>query len=101
MRTLDVDKTKEAPRGSVIQELENPAWISKVVGDTQVYTKGDANISYAVNVLKSVRWPGASTVSKGGKFTNIYVGYGIKRVDPSYNPTSPPIIDSEPIDSIE
>jgi len=34
VRTLDVDKTKEAPRGSVIQELENPAWISKVVGDT-------------------------------------------------------------------
>ena len=40
-------------------------------------------------------------MSKGGKFTNIYIGYGIKRVDPSFNPTSPPQIDSEPSDPTE
>lgn len=77
------------------------AWISKIAGDSQQYTKGEANISYAVNVLKSIRWPGAVTVSKGGKFTNIYIGYGIKRVDSSFNPTAPPQVDSEPSDPIE
>ena len=40
------------------------AWVSKVVGDTQAY-KGapgkETDINYAVNVLKSLRWPGAYT----------------------------------------
>jgi hypothetical protein len=58
-------------------------------------------VSYAVNVVKSLRWPGAVTVAKGGKHTNIYVGYGIKRVDPSFYPTSPPVVDSEPTDPID
>jgi hypothetical protein len=66
------------------------SWISKVVGDPQQYIKGEGQVSYAVNVLKSIRWPGAVTVSKGGKFTNVYVGYGVKRVDSSFNPTTPP-----------
>jgi hypothetical protein len=77
------------------------AWISKIAGDSQLYTKGDATVSYAVNVVKSLRWPGAVTVAKGGKHTNIYIGYGIKRVDPSFYPTSPPIVDSEPTDPID
>lgn len=77
------------------------AFISKVVGDPQQYTKGEGSVSYAVNVIKSIRWPGAITVAKGGKFTNLYVGYGIKRVDPSFNPTIPPSVDSEPQDPVE
>ena len=77
------------------------AWISKVVGDTQQYSKGEGTVSYAVNVLKSVRWPGAITVCKGGKFTNVYVGYAVKRVDSSFNPTSPPSVEVEPTDASE
>ena len=77
------------------------AFISKVVGDPQQYTKGEGNITYAVNVIKSVRWPGAVTVAKGGKFTNIYIGYGLKRQDPSFNPTVPPTVDVEPMDPVE
>ena len=43
---------------------EQPSWISKVVGDTQQYTEGGEGetISYAINVIKSLRWPGAVTV---------------------------------------
>lgn len=52
-------------------------------------------------MVKSIKWPGAVTVCKGGKFTNVYIGYGIKRVDPSFNPTSPPGIDTEPSDPVE
>jgi len=77
------------------------AWISKTAGDTQQYTKGDGSVCYAVNVIKSIRWPGAVTVCKNGKFTNVYVGYGVKRVDPSFNPTVPPNVDSEPSDPVE
>ena len=83
---------KDAPEGS-------PVWLSRVVGDTQTYAEGGAegeNISYAVNVIKSLRWPGAVTVSKGGKFTNVYVGYGLKKGDPSYNPVEPPEVCQDP-----
>ena len=52
-------------------------------------------------MIKSIRWPGACTVCKNGKFTNMYVGTGVKRVDPSFNPTSPPVIDMEPTDPME
>ena len=67
-----------------------PAWTSKIVGDTQTYNSlkdGGNTVSYAVNVIRSVRWPGAVTVAKGGKFTNIYIGNGIKRGDTIFNPT--------------
>jgi radial spoke head protein 4A len=83
---------------------EQPAWLSKVVGDTQLYTEGGEageTISYAVNVLKSLRWPGAITVSKGGKHSSIYIGYGLKRGDPSYNPIEPPAVQADPEEELE
>ena len=78
---------------------EQPAWLSKVVGDTHLYAEGGAegeNISYAVNVIKSLRWPGAVTVAKGGKHTSVYIGYGLKKGDPSYNPIEPPVVQVDP-----
>ena len=43
-------------------------WTSKVCGDLQQYNKvgGEGTVSYAVNVVSSVRWPGSVTVAKGG-----------------------------------
>ena len=75
-----------------------PAWLSKVVGDTQQYLEGAEGdtVSYAVNVIKSLRWPGAVTVSKGGKYTSVYVGFGMKKGDPSYNPIEPPMVCDDP-----
>jgi hypothetical protein len=69
------------------------AWLSKLVGDTQPYNQlppKEGTTTYAVNVLKSLRWPGAVTVSQNGKFASIYVGYGLKRGDVCFNPTEPP-----------
>ena len=83
---------------------EQPVWISKVVGDTHQYTEGGAEgetISYAVNVIKSLRWPGAVTVAKGGKCTTVYVGYGMKKGDPSYSPTEPPAVQEDPEEESE
>ena len=77
------------------------SWNTKLAGDAQQYTKGEATVCYAVNVIKSLRWPGAITVSKGGRFSNLYIGYGIKRTDPSFNPTMPPNVDKEPEDPEE
>jgi radial spoke head protein 4A len=77
------------------------AWVSKVCGDTQQYNKGEGTVTYAVNVLRSLRWPGAVTVAKSGKYSNIYVGDGIKKGDTAFNPIEPPEVQSDPIDYIE
>ena len=75
------------------------SWISRVVGDQQQYNllpPKEGTVSYAVNVVKSLRWPGAFTVAKGGKFCNFYVGYGLKKGDSSYQPTEPPEVQRDP-----
>ena len=43
-----------------------------------------------------MRWPGAITVAKGGKFTTIYIGYGLKQGVSSYNPIEPPSVNQDP-----
>jgi radial spoke head protein 4/6 len=80
------------------------SWVVKLAGDSCNYTKADGEgkvYSYAVNVLKSLRWPGAITVCKDGKWWNFYMGSGMKRTGPSFEPTAPPQIDSEPTDPVE
>ena len=101
-KLAEEDKPDETFRSISEHALLNgtdPAWHSRIVGDLQSYNslkEGGATVSYAVNVLKSLRWPGAITVSKGGKFTNIYIGYAIKRGDAIFNPTEPPEIQKDP-----
>lgn len=58
-------------------------------------------MSYDVNVIKSLRWPGAVTVCKNGKFCSIYVGDAIKQGDSSFNPIEPPEVMGDPSDQIE
>ncbi|CDW87426.1 UNKNOWN [Stylonychia lemnae] len=80
------------------------AWLSKVVGDIQPYNQlppKEGQVSYSVNVLRSLRWPGAITVAQNGKFANIYVGHGLKRGDVSFNPTEPPDVQKDPVDQLE
>jgi len=81
------------------------SWLSKTCGDIQTYeSKGDeggGSNCYAVNTVRSLRWPGSLTVAKGGKFCSIYVGDGIKRGETSFNPTEPPDVQVDPLDQIE
>lgn len=81
-------------------ESEGISFLSKIVGDTQGYTKptGEGSVSYSTNVIRSLRWPGAVTCCKGGKFMNVYVGHGLKRGDTSFSPTEPPEVLNDPID---
>lgn len=99
-----VNEHKGMPGTAKDPEDAGFAWLSKVVGDPQSYAKqgeGAGSVSYCVNVIKSLRWPGAVTVSKGGKFTNVYVGNGLKRGDQSFSPTDPPEVLKDPQDQPE
>lgn len=48
-----------------------------------------------------MRWPGAVTVAKNGKFCSIYVGDGQKRGDSFFNPTEPPEVQLDPSEPTE
>ena len=52
-------------------------------------------------MIKSLRWPGSVTVAKAGKFTSIYVGWGLKKGDLSYQPIEPPDVQIDPDDQAE
>ena len=43
-----------------------------------------------------MRWPGALTVAKNGKYVNFYLGYGLKKGDSSFQPTEPPEVQQDP-----
>ena len=104
----DEDKTEERFRAltehAPVMKLEI-SWTSRVCGDTQQYNQiapgKEGTTTYAVNVIRSLRWPGAVTVAKGGKFHNVYIGYGMKQGDSSFNPTEPPEVQADPQDMIE
>jgi len=86
-----------------IKPLET-AWLLKVVGDDQPYNPdGDdeGTLTYAANVIKSLRWPGAQTIAYNGQYTNIYIGYGLKHGEVAYNPTSPPDVQEDPEENPE
>jgi hypothetical protein len=98
-----VDRFRGLNEDAPIAGLET-AWLSKVVGDLQPYNQlppKEGISTYAVNVIKSLRWPGAITVAQNNKFASIYVGFGLKRGDVCFNPTEPPEIQDDPSDQNE
>lgn len=96
---------EDTPVPGLPEGMETPiAWTAKVVGDLQSYNQlppKEGTTTYSVNVIKSLRWPGALTVAQNGRFASIYVGYGIKRGDVCFNPTEPPEIMKDPVDQLE
>ena len=72
------------------------SWSSTVCGDLTSYKAGEASVTYAVNVLRSLRWPGSVTVAKSGQYCSIYVGDCVKNGDTCFSPTDPPAVQSDP-----
>lgn len=46
-------------------------------------------------VVRSLRWPGASTVGFGKRFANVYVGFGQRYAQASYAPPAPAAVQGE------
>jgi hypothetical protein len=51
--------------------------------------------------VRSLRWPGAVTVCKNGRFCSVYIGDGTKQGDSAFNPIEPPEVMSDPSDQVE
>jgi hypothetical protein len=69
-KLAEEDKTEE-PLKAINEHTpvgKDPAWTVKTIGDLQPYNKagGEGTTSYAINLIKSNRWPGHYTVAKNG-----------------------------------
>lgn len=98
--------TAKDPKAGVLAPLNedkpvegrNASWTFKVAGDTQPY-KGlgeGENVSYAVNVVESLRWPGAVTVAKNGEWCQIYVGDAVRKGGDCFYPNVPGEVMADP-----
>jgi len=85
----DPTKPRFNPANEDSEVQKQPAWTTKSIPD------------YNINIVRSVRWPGAVVVEKGGKFCNIYVGDLCKNGDSFFNPTEPPAVLGDPNDPEE
>jgi len=47
---------------------------------------------YAPLHVRSLKWPGATTVAQGKKHVNVYIGYGLPMNSASFTPPMPPIV---------
>jgi len=80
------------------------SWLFKTAGDTQQYTlnsKEGGTTVYSANVVKSIRWPGATTVFQNGKWLSIYIGNGVKATGICFMPIAPQEIKDDPEDQEE
>jgi radial spoke head protein 4A len=82
----DADAPEEIPPLREVSSDKEGAWVAKTCGG------GGA---HSLAVLKSQLWPGAVAVGYGKRFTNVYVGYGVKTESKSYTPQAPPAIGGE------
>lgn len=91
-----VDPPRPMLRGLV--DDKDLDWSVQQFGDMATYKTEDGGIrSNRVTAVRSLTWPGAVCVAKGGGgFANMYVGYGMKVGDPDFFPMSPPEIMDEP-----
>ena len=80
------------------------SWVHRYVGDTQEYGEKPpkkGRCTFAVNVLKSLWWPGAIIVQQNDRWLHFYLGNGLKVETQRIYPISPPIIRDDPDDRKE
>ena len=93
-----VDRLRSITEDDPLQG-EEKSWTVTTIGDTQVYAAKapqEGTVSYSVILVKNLRWPGNVTVFKGGRWVNFYLGYGIKKTDPTFIPISPSDVNGDP-----
>ncbi|XP_066041104.1 radial spoke head protein 6 homolog A-like [Chamaea fasciata] len=97
------DEEEEEEEGEEQQEERGPPLLTLISEDEGMKdipawtTHASTNLipEYSVAILQSNRWPGAYAFASGGKFENIYFGWGHKYSPESYTPELPPPAEAE------
>lgn len=93
------DPARDLIRGLTGDGLE---WTIKQAGDSTLYRNpmdpSGKPKSNAVTYVRSLSWPGAVCVVRGGHFANLYVGYGLAAGEPDFFFPAPPDVQDEPLD---
>ena len=80
------------------------SWVHRHVGDIQEYSEKPpkkGKCTFAVNILKSLWWPGVSIVQQNERWMHFYLGNGLKVETQKVYPIYPPIIRDDPVDRQE
>ena len=80
------------------------AWVLRYARDVQEYVEKPPKknlCTFAVNVFRSLWWPGAVVVQQNEKWMHFYVGYGLKVETARVYPVNPPVIKDDPVDKQE
>ncbi|EGR33145.1 radial spoke head protein, putative [Ichthyophthirius multifiliis] len=64
-------------------------WIVRECGDSQQFSTDEATLQYSVIVIKSKTWVGHYTICNNKRWTNIYIGYGLKTNQQPFVPIQP------------
>ena len=71
--------------GENSEEKDLKYWKVKVVDAQMIHYSANSDPITHVNIfINNFRWPGTFTVWKEKKYTNIYVGFGIKSIGTYY-----------------
>eukprot|EP00931_Biecheleriopsis_adriatica_P088793 TRINITY_DN63027_c0_g1_i1.p1 TRINITY_DN63027_c0_g1~~TRINITY_DN63027_c0_g1_i1.p1 ORF type:complete len:438 (+),score=136.87 TRINITY_DN63027_c0_g1_i1:91-1404(+) len=101
-------KLKEEQAADPVRELNRELtgdgleWTVKQAGDPTLYKPNSDPAaplkSDLVTCVRSLSWPGAVFVVRGGVTTNLYIGYGLAAAEPAFFPPAPPDVQDEPED---
>lgn len=84
----DEDAVEQVPPLRALEEEEGD-WAVSV---SPAVAGGSPN---SLVCVRSMRWPGACAVAFGRRFTNVYVGYGLKHAAEPYTPLPPAELQAE------
>ncbi|OMJ75161.1 hypothetical protein SteCoe_25744 [Stentor coeruleus] len=92
----------------IVKDAEVPSlsksWVQRYVNDPQEYTEKvpkKGTCTFAVNVIRSLWWPGMLIVQQNEKWLHFYIGNGLKVETERVYPISPSVIKDEPADRQE
>ena len=71
------------------------SWVIRAYGDQTIYGASNPavpDLDYGCVVARSVVWPGAFSFFKDGRWSQVYLGDGLKYESQTYYPVNPPVI---------
>ncbi|KAL4493537.1 hypothetical protein ABPG72_007545 [Tetrahymena utriculariae] len=100
-RLKEITDEKTPYPGDTENEEPNPNWYVREYGDLQQFNQEEGTAIYGVVVLRNKTWNGHYTVCNNQRWSNIYIGYGLKTNQIPFVPPQPDDLQAEVDDTDE